>query len=535
MVVACAVLFARFLLGRVALNIHDVHWLWGDLAQVQIAWAQFVSDPDAHWLSSTRLSYPLPISISLFDPMPLLLLLARPFAGMAPAGTQYFGYYFAACVVLQGIFGYLATLRAVRLAGGADGLAATLIAVAGGLLLASVPYTFVRFQGHTALSSQWVLVLSIWVSLASLDWRHGRWCLANGAVVFVATGLNPYLALMILVSNGVLTVMAWERLRPMGVVARVTALAVIAGVGLWLFGFMSGATADTGGYGHYSMNLFGPLDSHHAARLFPFNVPDAMDEQAFEGYTYLGFGIILLCLVGLLASIGRQLSPQRFPFVAAVLIVLACTLLAMSSTLSAGHHVFEVPLPKKVVYLLSRFRGSGRLFWMAGFWLVLVSIAACVRRFGVRATAALASVLLVVQFVDIRPIGTSVRKTIAGGHALRLNDIPAGQFSAVLVYPAFQCDYHRAPGGDVRNYEAVGFLAATRGIPTNNFYAARVPAEQTAYHCDYNARLAKADPRALYLITSDLFDGHREVLEAAHTCTALEGHPGELKCVPKDL
>lgn len=535
LVVGCAFLFARYLLGRVALDIHDLHWLWGDLAQVQIAWAQFVSDPDAHWLTSTRLSYPLPLSISLFDPMPLLLLLARPFAGLAPDGTQYFGWYFAACVILQGWFGYRATLRAVHLAGGPDGVASTFIAVAGGLLLASVPYTFVRFQGHTALSSQWVLVLSIWVSLASLDWQHRRWCIANGAVVFLATGLNPYLALMILISQGVLTVIDWQRLRYKGVALRIVAMAVTAGIGLWLFGFMSGATADTGGYGHYSMNLYGPLDSHHAAKLFPFNVPSAMDEQQFEGYTYVGFGVVLLCVAGLIASIGRKLPRASFPFLAALLVVLVCYLLAMSSTLSAGHHVLEVPLPKKIIYLLSRFRGSGRLFWMAGFWLVLVSIAACVRRFGVRITAAVALTFLVVQIVDIRPIGASVRKTIAGGHALRLDGIPQGKFSAVLVFPAFQCNYHRAPGGDVRNYEAVGFLAASRGIPTNNFYAARVPDEQTAYHCDYDARLAKVDSRALYLLTQDLFDAHRDALEQAHTCTGLDGHPGELKCVPKDL
>jgi hypothetical protein len=534
-VAACAVAYARFVLGAVPLDIHDLHWLWGDLAQVHIAWSQFVSDPDAHWLTSTRLSYPLPLSISLFDPMPLLLLLARPFAGLVPEGTQYFGYYFAACVLLQGVFGYLATLRAVRIAGGDRGLAAIWIAVAGGVFFASIPYTFYRFQGHTALSSQWVLVLSTWVSLTSLDWRRVPWIVSNGAVLFVATGLNPYLALMVLISCGILTVMAWQRLRLIEVGTRVVALSFVAIVGLWLFGFTSGAAADSGGYGHYSMNLFGPLDSHHMAKLFPFDVPDATTEQQFEGYTYVGFGLVLLWVCGLMATIARKQRAVRFPFVAVLLVTLCCSLLALSATISAGAHAFEIPLPKPVLFLLSRFRGSGRLFWIAGFWLILASVAACVRRIGSARTAALVSVLLVVQLVDIHPIASQVSKTLAGGKALRLEGIPDGRFSAILVFPAWQCDNQATPGGGVRNYEAVGFLAASRGVPTNSFYAARTPAEQTAYHCDYAARFAEVDARALYLLSGPMFADHRDKLLAAHACSDLPGHSGEIMCTPKAL
>jgi hypothetical protein len=534
-VIAGAVACARFILGRAPLDVHNIHWLWGDLAQVHIAWSQFVADTQAHWLTSTRLSYPLPLSISLFDPMPLLLLLAKPFAGWVPDGTQYFGYYFMTCMVLQGLFGFLATLRAVRLAADdSGGVAPIWIAVVAGILFASVPYTFYRFQGHTALSSQWVLVLSTWVSLASLDWRRTPWCLANGAVVFLATGLNPYLALMILISNGILTVMAVGRLRLSEVVVRIGVLAVLAGVGLWLFGFMGGAAADSSGYGVYSMNLLGPFDSQGLARLLPIDVPDPTTGQNFEGYTYLGLGLLLLCLSGLVAGVAGHRVHSAFPFVSGLLIALCCTLLAVSATVTFGKHVVEIPLPKAVVFLLSRFRGSGRLFWMAGFWLILASIAACVRRFGVCRTAVLITAVLIVQLVDIRPIATQVRKTLAAGNAIRIEGIPQARFSAVLVFPPWQCDPHGTPIG-VRNYEAVGHLAVSLGVPTNNFYAARTPADQMAYHCDSQARLAQIDPRALYLLTDRVFNDHRAPLEATHTCSPLSGDASDVKCVPKDL
>ena len=535
-VVACAIICARFVLGRVPLDVSDIHWLWGDLAQVHVAWSQFVSDRDAHWLTSTRLSYPLPLSISLFDPMPLLLLMAKPFAGWVPDGTQYFGYYFVACMVLQGLFGYLATVRAMRLVG-AEGSrnAGVWIAVASGTLLACIPYTFYRFQGHTALSSQWVLMLSVWVSLVSLGWPGLRWCLVNGAVVFLATGLNPYLALMTLISIGMLTVVGPGRARWVDAATRIVVLATVAAFGLWLFGFTGGATADSGGYGRYSMNLLGPFDSQGVARLLPIDVPDVTTGQHFEGYAYLGLGILVLCVFGLFAGMRRRHAASMFPFVPALLIAAACTLLAVSATVTIGSFVFNVPLPDALVFLLSRFRGSGRLFWMAGFWLVVASVAACARGFGVRRTAVILSICLVVQLVDIRPIATQVRKTLAAGNALRLEGIPQSRFSAVLVYPPWQCDPQGTPGGGVRNYEAVGHLAASLRVPTNNFYAARTPADQIAFHCDYSARLANIDPGALYLLTDRIFNMHRGAFEGTHSCSALSGAPGDMKCVPRGL
>lgn len=526
-------IYARYVLGHAPLDIHELHWIWGDLSQVYVAWSQYLSDPNVHWLTSTRLSYPEPLSIALFDPMPLLLLAARPFAGFVQPGTQYLGYYFVACLVLQGVFGYFATLSAFKLVGYAQDVPSICAGVLAGALFASIPYTFYRFQGHTALSSQWVLVLSIWVALASTDWRSWRWCIANGAVVFLATGLNPYLALMVLVSDSVLTVMAWRRLRLGQVALRITVIAIIAAIGLWLFGFMGGATADSGGYGLYSMNLLGPLSSNGMARLLPLNIPDATGQQHFEGYTYLGLGILLLCLAGLVSRMTQRKQSAKFPFVPALLIALCCILLALSSTVTIAGHSLQVPIPKALTFLLSRFRGSGRLFWMAGFWLILASIAACTLRFGMRRAAMILAAAVLVQLVDIQPIAAEVRNMLASGNALRLENVPAGRYSAVLVYPAWQCDPHGAPGGGLRNYEAVGYFAASLHIPTNNFYAARTPADQTAFHCDYAARLHLIDPHAIYLLSEALFELYHSRLQSTHDCSVLEEDKRTWKCIPK--
>ncbi|WNL45540.1 DUF6311 domain-containing protein [Dyella sp. BiH032] len=531
LVAMLSALWARYVLGPIPFDTSAGGWLWGDLAQVRIAWGQYLSDPDAHWLTTNRLSYPKPMSIALFDPMPLLLLLARPFAGWVGEGHQYFGYYFGLCLLLQGVFGYLATSRAMVLAGGGQSWASRGCAVLAGLLFASVPYTFVRFQGHTALSSQWVLVFAIWVVLSTLDWPWQKWCLANGAVLLVATGINPYFVLMILISDGVLVALLLRQRRYREVLIRLSVLVAVAAAGLMIFGFIAGSTADTGGYGVYSMNLLGPLDSNGRGGLLPLDVADATGGQTFEGFDYVGAGLLALGTVALASGLSRRRSTSRFPFLAALLISTCCAILAMSTHLTVGSYAVDIPVPRAAIFLLSRFRGSGRLFWMAGFWLLLVAVAACVTHFGSRRTVFVLAMTVLAQFVDLRPLAADVRTNIASYSTQRLSGVPDGNYSAILVFPAWQCDTVKTPGG-VRNYESIGYFALGHHIPTNNFYAARTPDSQQRFHCNYDARLKQVDSRAAYLLSEELFTQYRDRF-AAMQCQRLAGMDAAWSCLPE--
>lgn len=521
-VAAFALAWAVYVLGDVALDRHNLTWLWGDLSQVHVAWGQFIADPHAGWLKTDRLSYPLSMSISLFDPMPILLLLSRPVAGMVADGQQFFGYYFVVCLVLQGVFGYLATMTAQRLLGGSHEGLMHYVAIVGGCLFASVPFTFSRFVGHTALSSQWVLALSIWVTLATLEGSSRRWLLLNGLVLFLATGLNPYLALLVLISNSIVVLIHRGRSGVGGSLGRITWLALVVIVGLELFGFASASGATTGGYGVYSMNMLGPLDSNGRASLFPLDVVDPTGGQSFEGYNYLGFGVLLLCGLALFSFVNHKAPTNRFPFVAALLVIAVCYLIALSTVITLSAHSFQIPVPKGVQFLLERFRGSGRLFWMAGLWLILVATSAITLRFGQLTGAALLTFLFAIQIVDVRPIAQEVRRTIANGKALSLDLEVTRSLSGIFVFPAWQCDPTGTPGG-VRNYESVGRFALAHRIPTNNFYAARTTNDQTTFHCNIDQRLSRIDGNAVYLMSPEVYEAHGASFAASFQCAKRDG------------
>lgn len=527
LVMTFGVVWSYLALGSLALDRNNLKWLWGDLAQVHIAWGQYLSDPAADWLSSTRLSDPLSISISLFDPMPLFLLIARPFAGLASGGQQFFGYYFVACLVLQGVFGYLAALRALAQVGEKHNLFRPYIAVIVGMLFVSIPYTLFRFQGHTALSSQWVLALSIWVTLATLEVGRLRWILSNGLVQIVATGLNPYLALMVFISNCVIVLLTWRKHGLKEITLRIAFIFLLASAGLWVFGFMGAAGIPGGGYGIYSMNMLGPLDSNGIAGLFRFDVRDPTGGQTFEGFSYLGLGLLLLAVLTLFSFVNFSAPDNEFPFVQAITVAVVFFLLALSSTVTLSSHTWHLPVPEALNELFSRFRASGRFFWMGGFWLILIVVVASVLRFGARQAAALLTVVLTVQLVDVRPIALYVRHNIETFSALELSGVASHGANAILVYPPFQCDYEGTPGGK-RNYELVGYFALRHKIPTNNFYAARTPSEQSAFHCDYEARLAQLNPNAIYLLSTKLYTQHEARFAGRFSCSERPGD-GEAK------
>lgn len=531
-VVGLSVVWARYLLGPSPLDIRNTHWIHGDLAQVYMAWAQYLNDPHASWLKTDWLSYPLPMSISLFDPMPLFLLMAKPLAWATPDGLQFIGWYFLLCLVLQGVFGYLATVQVLSLLGEEHPELRAYIGALGGLLIAFVPFTFFRFQFNPALSSQWVLVLSIWVVLRTQHAERKQWIAMNCAALLLATGINPYLALLVAVNCAIAAVAQVRRIGWLAVLIRCLALAFTATVGLSAFGFMVAARIEIAGYGMLSMNALGPIASHGLARLNKLSIVDATGGQSVDGFDYLGLGVLMLCIFPLTLCFGPRQKKTGFPFVAALLTIVVCYCLALSTTPTVASHHFHIHFPGWIEYVLRRFRGSGHLFWMSGFWLILLGIAACVLRLGVVRAAPILTLLLLVQLIDIQPIALNTKMMIAKGATQELVGVPAGNYGSISVYPAWQCDYRHTPLG-IRNYEAIGFFALRRKIPTNNFYAARSLPEQLAYHCDLGSLKERIMPTGIYLLSNDIYQRVQAWMALDFDCNDTTNGDGSWICIPR--
>lgn len=533
-VAGLSAVWARYLLGPSPLDVRNTHWIYGDLAQVYMAWAQYLNDPHASWLKTDWLSYPLPMSISLFDPLPLFLLMAKPLAWILPDGLQFIGWYFLLCVVLQGVFGYLATVQALRLLGEEHSTRRAYIGAVSGLLIAFVPFTFFRFQFNPALSSQWILVLSIWVVLRTQHADRRQWIAMNCAVLLLATGINPYLTLLVAINGAIAAVVQARRIGWLAASMRCLALALTAALGLYAFGFMVAAGIEPVGYGMLSMNALGPIASHGLGRLNRLSIVDATGGQSVDGFDYLGLGVLILCGFPLALCFGPRPKKNGFPFMTALLVIVACYGLALSTTPTFASHRFHIHLPDWIEYVLRRFRGSGHLFWMSGFWLILLGVASCVLRFGIVRAAPILTLLLLVQLIDIQPIALHTKMMIAKGATQELMGVPAGNYGSISVYPAWQCDYRHTPLG-MRNYEAVGFFALRHKIPTNNFYAARSLPEQLAYHCDLGSLKERISPTGIYLLSNEIYQRLHGQMALDFDCKDTTHGDGSWLCVPRKV
>lgn len=509
-VITAAIAWGLFVLGPRPFQIYDTGWLWGDLAQVYIAWAQYTRDPSASWLISNHLSYPLSINFALFDPMPLLLLAFGWLSNFVPDHTQWFGPYFVICLVLQGLFGYLAGRALI---GQTSEKFARFFCLAISLFFILAPFTFYRFVQHTALSSQWVIVFSIYVSLRSRNLGTRSWLLANGSAILLASGMNPYLTVMVLISQTGMTLFGDRSLLLKTRALRLACMALVAMTGLYTFGFTSAGGSIDWGYRVFSMNALGPFDSNGFATLFGLEIKDATGGQAWEGFVYQGLGLLLLLLIAGLLFTRRTFSNIASPnlkglYAGGLFVIGISYALALSATLSVNTWVWPIPLHLVFELPLSVFRASGRFFWVGSFWLILLSASVIYYRLGPRRASLLLSVLVAIQLIDVSGIGLYVRKKIetTNRYEIEKSSIPydLSTFSHLIVLPPWQCDTRHGPGGG-RNYENLGFFATLNKMQTNNFYAGRTPASQSKFHCDPNNHLKDLSDTSLYIFSEQMF------------------------------
>jgi hypothetical protein len=513
-----------YLVGLERINPYNLSWLWGDLVQVYAAWVG-ARESGTGFLQFTQMSYPLPIDVALFDPMPLFILVARPFSSFIPNSTQFFGCYFVLGLALQAMFGALALDHAL----GADSRLSLGLrracTIALSLLFAAAPYTMLRLLGHTALSSHWMLVMGIWLCLKYGRESLPKWVGIHGTALFAITGINPYIALMAAMSPVAITIVDTVRGQVdwLSAAIRITALGLVMFTGLYLFGFTSGVGDSLPfGYGFYSMNLLGPFDSNGDASLLRLDVPDATGGQAGEGYQYQGLGLFALVLVGAM-SFKAKPSESSFPFAAALLVVAVSYTLALSNVVTLGGNVIAtVPLPRTLLQLLGHFRASGRFFWIGGLWLIVIGAAGIVVRFKGMQLAAVIGAVLTLQIADLWGVVANVRGRFAGMHGFRLNPAQFGpaltRARAFTILPPFQCGPEASPGG-VWGFEPFAMLSAESSLPINSFYAARTPTDQTRYHCEAQHDLLRfgAEADRIYALTPAVFQTYRTAL-SSHTC-----------------
>ncbi len=335
--------------GTRPLNPRNVDWVTVDPAYHYIGWELLRQDPHTHWpLTYTdRLGYPVGESVALLDLNPLLAVVLKPLSHLLPEPIQYFGFEVVLACALQFFF----ALRIFRLILGTNLLG---IAMCSVFFLLAPPLNY-RFMGHYSLSNQWLLLAALFLFLqAQEEWdypthakeawvghRSIRKFVIGGTVLAgISVGINPYIAFQVLMvlAAGVVSLLWRRRLRlwqAAGVIALLCASGFLVAYALGLV-IEGGRGYTTGGYRVFSLNLLSPIDPRGWTSIVLPRMPGATPGQ-YEGYNYLGVGVLVVALVVLVVSVFQRRKLPSLNVRWVVPLLLCCLRAYTPRTFDQGH------------------------------------------------------------------------------------------------------------------------------------------------------------------------------------------------------
>jgi hypothetical protein len=418
-----------------------------DVMTTQVAYIAFLHAPWGLPLFFVPdLGAPGGSSVILVDAVPIVALFGKILFSATGLTINPYGLWIAVCFELSAIF---ATLLMIEM-----GQRSLLSVIAASLLAVSMPALLYRF-GHLSLMGQFIVIGALWLYARDTrvgdSWRRTAWwagwlCLAallHGYLFAMASAL--YLATW-------LSRFARERpsirraiAEPVLIAGCVAVLLLAAGH----FGKGTGTSPSAEGYGYFSMNVLSPIWPQRSG-LFPglYALKTGPDGQ-YEGFNYLGAGVLVLLAVALVAF-GRSLPAALRRHTPLLVILIYLALYAISDAVFVGsHQLFYLRLPEPLAKLAGVFRSSGRMFWPCGYALALFGLAFVLRRLKPGWKSAVVLGCCALQLIDTNPLRarltTLTERSVPTVLDRREWETRIARAKRVHVAPSFYCTTDMTP------------------------------------------------------------------------------------------
>jgi hypothetical protein len=396
-------LFFIYIFGTAILDFTYTDWLMpgGDLSLHYLGWRFF---RNSSWYFPFGLMdnivHPFKISIIYTDSIPLFAVIFKLLSPILPENFQYFGLFGIICYALQGGIGALV----IRKIGCDSGFS-----IIGSLFFTLSTVMMYRIYGHTALAAHFIILLCILVSLEK-NHSHKRQILLWSGLFALSAAIHLYFVPMVMIF------MFFYLLREYFSSKKIINQCIVLGVSLLvLIGtmFCLGAfyfikDPSMGGLGYFSANLNTFTNPQGSSR-FIKDMSVATDGQ-YEGYAYLGLGMISFIMFIIFYEIGRMnklktvtiSETKLFPYILGI--VLVFLLFALSPTITFYRYkLFAYHVIWPFERLWGIFRATGRMTWVIIYIIVTICLWWLCTQFSRKKAIILLSVYLLIQWADLKP------------------------------------------------------------------------------------------------------------------------------------
>jgi hypothetical protein len=377
--------------------------------------------------------------------------------------------------------------------------------------------------GHFSLTNHWLLTAALFVfclgNCGPSPVSKKRFVAMALVLAGTAVAINPYLSFQVfliliaavlgLLWRGDLTLLAGAGV----LIALTTASAAVA----YIVGFIipGGQGYTLGGYRFYSMNLLSPVDPETFGSLLFRALPQFTGGQ-YEGYAYLGAGVVLLAAAAVVAVTmrWRKISSLLLAWRPGIPLVLCClllTLMALSTQISIGSKLLvDFDPGQKLSPYLGALRSSGRLFWTPYYVLLIAVLVVPYLALRRRWANVLLGVMLLVQVADERPLVKLVNSAVNRPFENPLKSpiwFKLGSaYQNLVIMPPYQCGPEASPGG--RENDAIfGIFAASQKMRINSYNSGRFTGMNLKFHCGESVSNLLHEPlsaASVYVVTPKL-------------------------------
>lgn len=365
--------------GVKILNPLYTDWLLtgGDPSQHYLGWEFFRRSDWYFPLGLTdQLAYPLKTSVIYTDSIPIFAVFFKLFRSILPQQFQYFGIWGLLCFVLQGYY-------AAKILG--ERSSSKTVILAGSIFFIVSPIMVFRMYYHTALAAHWLILLAIYFYFKhEKEYRDifkpvMQWGILGILIGSIHLYFVPMCGAILL---GYILCSIWKERK---IRIRFFYPGISFSVGLFLTvyllgGFSSGADTGTNNLGLFSFNLNAFLNPMSYSTLlkntslwdWPFYT-----QGQYEGFSYLGMGIILLCACGIVLMI-RNIFRRRKPSVYQIMTVLMSVgliVMAASPTITWNDKLLlQLPYSSTLYKYWGIFGSCGRMAWPVVYFLMIFGI-----------------------------------------------------------------------------------------------------------------------------------------------------------------